>query len=60
MIPLTEAQLESARSKMLEDLRRDYSEDEMPEITCDSCDLRFTCEFSYDTYNTHGDCLAEK
>ena len=29
-------------------------------ITCDLCTDRDTCEYSYDPYNTDGDCLAEK
>jgi hypothetical protein len=29
-------------------------------ITCDLCLDRDSCEWSYDPYNTEGDCLAEK
>lgn len=28
--------------------------------TCGECELRNTCEFSYDLYNKDGDCLADK
>lgn len=29
-------------------------------ITCEQCVWRKTCLFSYDAYNTDGDCLASK
>lgn len=29
-------------------------------FTCDDCPAKRTCEFAFDTYNTDGDCLAEK
>ena len=31
-----------------------------PVFTCDNCRQRNKCEFVFDTYNTNGDCLAEK
>lgn len=30
------------------------------DFTCTTCDEKETCEFSYDPYNTDGDCLANK
>lgn len=30
------------------------------EYTCFNCKDNMTCEFSYDEYNTKGDCLAIK
>lgn len=33
----------------------------MPErFTCDGCDDKDECEFAWDYYNQHGDCLAMK
>ncbi len=29
-------------------------------FTCDECGARWTCEYVFDSYNTHNDCLAEK
>lgn len=29
-------------------------------FTCDNCLDKWTCDFSFDPYNTDGDCLAEK
>lgn len=29
-------------------------------FTCDDCSARKTCDFAFDSYNTDGDCLAEK
>lgn len=29
-------------------------------FTCDDCPAAKTCDFSFDAYNTDGDCLAEK
>lgn len=29
-------------------------------FTCDDCRDRRTCEWAFDSYNTNGDCLAEK
>ena len=35
--------------------------DELFESTCLDCPLADQgCEFAWDAYNTHGDCLAEK
>lgn len=28
--------------------------------TCDKCDVKDTCEFVFDSYNTNGDCIAER
>ena len=28
--------------------------------TCETCPLEDTCEFSWDPYNSNGDCLAQK
>jgi hypothetical protein len=28
--------------------------------TCHGCPDRKTCEYAFDPYNTHGDCLAMK
>jgi len=33
---------------------------EIPACTCDSCPERLVCEYAYDTYNTNGECVAEK
>ena len=30
------------------------------DATCLSCSIEFTCKYSWDLYNTNGDCLAEK
>lgn len=29
-------------------------------ITCDDCDARSRCQYSFDVYNTDGSCLAMK
>ena len=29
-------------------------------FTCDTCALKNNCLFTYETYNTNGDCLASK
>ena len=28
--------------------------------TCETCPLEDSCEFSWDPYNSNGDCLAQK
>lgn len=33
---------------------------EPPVCTCEGCPLERTCAFAWDTYNTNGDCLADK
>lgn len=33
---------------------------EIDAFTCDDCPALPTCQFSFDPYNTDGDCLAEK
>jgi len=30
------------------------------EFTCDGCILAPDCDYAFDLYNQHGDCLAEK
>lgn len=30
------------------------------QYTCHKCDVKDACDFAYDEYNTHGDCLAVK
>ena len=30
------------------------------EMTCYGCDIADTCEWAWDLYNTHGDCIADK
>lgn len=29
-------------------------------FTCDTCGIAHKCEYSFDLYNTDGDCLGEK
>lgn len=36
------------------------AEEPEPELTCVECPSVKNCEFAYDSYNTNGDCLAEK
>lgn len=33
---------------------------EPPPCTCEGCPSERTCAFAWDTYNTRGDCLADK
>ena len=33
---------------------------ELAASTCAQCRAAPKCEFAFDSYNTHGDCLAEK
>lgn len=33
---------------------------DIDKFTCDACPERWTCDWSFDAYNTDGDCLAEK
>lgn len=33
---------------------------DITEFTCDDCPANRTCDWSFDSYNTDGDCLAEK
>lgn len=30
------------------------------EMTCATCPAALNCNYAFDTYNTDGDCLAEK
>jgi hypothetical protein len=30
------------------------------ECTCSNCGAKNSCEYSFDGYNTNGDCIAEK
>lgn len=39
---------------------KDRPEPKPEELTCFACELRKTCEFVDDPYNTDGDCLASK
>lgn len=37
-----------------------YVEPKREELTCYSCGSNQTCPFRWDSYNTNGDCLADK
>ena len=52
-------QLRVSRLMMIEDM---YIRGMSPNtnITCDTCEARFTCRSAYDAYNTDGDCLEDK
>ena len=56
MKTLTEQEYQELRNRILK-------KSDLPlttELTCDDCGARLYCEFAADTYNTNGDCLAEK
>jgi len=42
---------------MDEEHELDYA---ITDYTCYDCPNRPACEFAFDLYNVHGDCLAEK
>lgn len=47
--------------EQLQALRNEMSKlFEIDAFTCDECAQRFECPYSFDPYNTDGDCLAEK
>ena len=33
---------------------------DIEKFSCDECGAKHTCMFTFDPYNTDGDCLAEK
>lgn len=33
---------------------------QLEEYTCFNCSESLSCQYAWDDYNTHGDCLAEK
>lgn len=56
--PYTEEQLAAIRSRIVNEC---FDNDpDFPGFTCDDCPARYKCKLSFDPYNTHGDCLAEK
>jgi hypothetical protein len=57
-VPLTPEQVDEALRVF-----RDYFSScgvRIPECTCVNCQGAEKCSWGYDTYNTDGDCLAEK
>ena len=54
----THALISGAGSKFLEKLK--LAEKRLEIFTCQKCTAKESCEFAFDTYNTNGDCLAEK
>ena len=56
-IPLGQCQIE-ARSN---EIKHDLTElgDSFKYITCDNCDINAVCLYSFDIYNTDGDCLLK-
>lgn len=62
---ITEAQYQELRAITIEQLNHfNVSTGGVPDpnikLTCDECRARHDCEFSADSYNIDGDCLAEK
>lgn len=56
--PITPAELAYDRERVV---RLYVSEGiEVSAFTCDDCIQRFKCKLAFDSYNTDGDCLAEK
>lgn len=64
MPQITEEQYRKFRDDMLKELnemlRSTGSHKQYDKLTCDDCPHRHTCEWAGDSYNTDGDCLAEK
>lgn len=40
--------------------KRGWNYDELGKCTCTGCHNERTCLYSYDTYNSNDDCLADK
>lgn len=53
---LTEAEATRIALKVIQDV---YPGQNL-RLTCQDCSDNDTCEYAFDPYNTHGDCLAIK
>lgn len=56
-IPLSPCQITSASNIVKHDLAE--LGDTFKYITCDTCDINAVCLYSFDIYNTDGDCLLK-
>lgn len=58
--PLTSEALKQLRHSIIEHAKAFLHIDHDVEMTCDGCDLAPICTFSFDPYNTQGNCLLSK
>lgn len=56
-VALSRCQIAAASDQIKHDLT-DMS-DSFKYITCDTCDINAVCLYSFDIYNTDGDCLLK-
>jgi hypothetical protein len=62
MIERAKEQLVQLRRKMVEQAEIDFGVGSFRNVvfTCDDCNSAAKCEFTFDPYNTDGDCLNLK
>ncbi len=58
--PWTDEELAKMRAQSVAYITEITRDDRAREFTCDDCEARSVCEWAFDAYNTHGDCLMEK
>lgn len=58
--PRTEEQLAELRAKSVEESKNEFDQEGIKVFTCDDCTLKAKCYFTFDWYNTNGDCIASK
>lgn len=58
-VPLTTQQLADLRAESIL-YERIFCDNHITEFTCDGCKYAPVCCFTFDGYNTDGDCLASK
>ncbi len=60
---VTEEQYKKLKEYLESDIFKNVCEEyhiSREDFTCEECEGQFVCEFSFDPYNVHGDCLALK
>jgi len=58
-IPLSTCQIKAASDQVKHDLQEVFLDTSYKYITCDNCDINAVCLYSFDVYNTNGDCLLK-
>lgn len=58
--PPKEDSMATKREKAVERMVDNGQWEQGMSFTCDSCDQSEECKWSYDPYNTNGDCLGDK
>ncbi len=59
-MPLSKEEIREKKRKLAVLAAPHFTVTEDDVFTCDECGANDNCEYAFDLYNTHGDCLAEK